>query len=407
MLFVNFNMKKIVLFQTIMAALVCFLTACSERNFETEKVQQPIQIHLDENLALLDTAYSLSLYETPVKGVNQAENITPLIKKMNLILATDKFEKLVNSAKDIEKSTLPSTFNIKFKKDLKKYHRVWQKNLDALRQKQKELHKFCDAKVTRDYIDRIRALYGAKGRASEKYDVYLVPEVNGFEPYSSFTKNGTILLPILKTGISENTRSMLHEALSIIRYDASNEIGYSFNEVCDEDNDQINDARFVLIFTDLAVETAIFDVISQDKFGTAENMARNGFVYQYAKALAPMVKKYMDSKKLIDREFYEEAIKIFKETFPDYKSNANYRLWGMGFFFSDNADDTGKPTKHQNRTINNILYGNLDHTVTPHVFQLTANDGKNYTLDHTRDSELWSDIILLKNDEDFEGLNRV
>lgn len=314
-------------FRSILVALICFLTACSENPISNQQQNSQMRIQLNENMGMVGTAWK-EMFDGQSEN-KKAKNLSSDLFAMDFTQDDENFAHFISSLKDIDSSNQSADFKARFKEDLAGYHSFWQSNLNTLNKKQKELQKFCDKYITDEYLDKIRKFYKSKLQAQET-DVYLVPLLDDHNAESFYIGNNMIFLQVMPCNTVDHIGVMLHEFFHI-NYDNST-MRLEMEKVFKE-----NHAEVIHAYMNEALAVAGGNILTKLIFEGKKE--KEGFacdvINQFGIALAPLVKSYIDNGKSLDHEFFEQSIKIFKAIFPDYQKNIKYRLIDVRIYSSD------------------------------------------------------------------------
>lgn len=232
------------------------------------------------------------------------------------------------SSKDLEEFKLkclgiiPLETNQKLYKLLKKAEEkydnlVWIQNKNKIEKQLSELSKF--EKTNADIFNRIRAFYDSSWTTDIPFQVaiYPIPGVNGFSTATPHINS--LCVGVFSDEIDHASRNgvVLHEMCHILYREQKLSKQFDIEEYFNDNNTLYS--KFAYSYLDEALATAIgngwaYKVIN-NKIDEGEWYA-DATINAFAKVLYPMVEQYMQKGKSIDRDFINEAIRLFAHNFP-------------------------------------------------------------------------------------------
>lgn len=208
----------------------------------------------------------------------------------------------------------------------KKYDElVWITNKDKMKKQFAELSKF--EKTNEAIFNKIRNFYDSSWTSDIPFQVVIYP-IPGFDGFSTATPHvNTLCVGVFTDEVDYASRNgvVLHEMCHVLYKEQKLSKQYDIEEYFKDNNTLYS--RFAYSYLDEALATAIgngwaYKVVN-NKLDEGEWYA-DATINAFAKLIYPMVEQYMQKGKSIDREFINEAIKLFARNFP--KSIQEYSI---------------------------------------------------------------------------------
>lgn len=216
---------------------------------------------------------------------------------------------------------------------------VWNDNELKIKKQIAELKKYKD--LSSQMFVKFNKFYKSSWEQEIPFYVTLYP-IPGKSGSTVSTPHGNALCIGTLTDASdiEGTLSVtMHEMCHILYQEQSREVQFEQEKYFNENPSQYS--KLAYSYFNEAVATALgngyaWKVLKKGVLDKGE-WYNNPTINLFAKAIYPMTEKYLDENKSIDKNFIDEAIKKFSETFPDsiYEYNQNFNTVNI---FTDDID---------------------------------------------------------------------
>jgi len=204
---------------------------------------------------------------------------------------------------------------------------VWNDYKDATEQQLEGLERYSDK--TDAIFNKLRRFYGSSWPANSPFDIGIYP-IPGKHGHTTATPHGSSLVLAVLTGERDYAMRMgvaIHEMCHVL-YDKQ-----PYRTQWREDSafaaKKSGYARYAYSYFDEALATACGNGWAYENLSGHADPTEwydDYYINNYAKAIYPMVKEYINSGKKIDDAFIKNAVALFKKRFPDAVNDYNNLL---------------------------------------------------------------------------------
>lgn len=270
---------------------------------------------------LVDEFSKLSLH-SEINHSGYPENRRQSISTFDLIVLNAANSFTLDEFKIKCLGIIPLEINQKLYKLLKKAEEkydnlVWVQNKSKIEKQLFELSKF--EKTNADIFNKIKIFYDSSWTTDIPFQVaiYPIPGVNGFSTATPHVNSLCVGVFTDEVDYASRNGVALHEMCHILYKEQKINKQFDIDEYFNDNNTLYS--KFAYSYLDESLATAVGNgwayKIINNKLDEGEWYAE-ATINAFAKVLYPMVERYMQKGKSIDRSFIDEAIRLFAHNFP-------------------------------------------------------------------------------------------
>lgn len=272
---------------------------------------------------------------------------------------------------------------------------VWDQNQKSIHNKIQRFQKYTD-KVSLVFT-QIKGFYNAIWPDNTPFNVALVP-IPGKTSGTSATPHANSLCVSFLTDVNDDAGILgvvIHEICHVLYEEQPVNLQHQMDEVFQ--NNDSSYAKFANYFFDEGLATAIGNGWAYEQLlGKLDNgeWYNNTFINGFGHELYPLVKQYIDQKKVIDNSFIHQAITLFGKRFPDADTNYGILFNDVNVFFDS-----------EERTYRQQLSGQLQEYFRINKSNFSSPILHEYSVDYMKNTSKFQVIVLDVNHEvNWKGL---
>ena len=244
---------------------------------------------------------------------------------------TDKTNIIINSIlkNELWNSNIPENFSNTLKDNLLKYDPIFEKKFDELNAKKVKFIKTQQQGLPWNFFSKVFYFYKTELPEDFEFNVYLYPSKNIKTKTASVFEN-TIFLPLMYNPPHEDFGIILYEICKILYANQDFETTKRIENFFLQNTSEYAIAMYLLLNEVLATAIGKRWAYAQtdDEDLSKKKLCESTYINGISNAILPLVSKYLNKEKQIDKDFLQKTIDILEKDFKN--SNKAFEIMFLG-----------------------------------------------------------------------------